>query len=411
MLGNVVLEVGLALALIVIAAFLARKLHISNVPLLILAGMVVGPHIPAIGPIDLSFTHSAEIIAFLGKLGVLFLLFYLGLEFSVSRLVQAGRSITIGGTIYISINFTLALLFGWAAGWPYKEVLVAAGIISTSSSAIVAKVLVDLKRTANPETEMILGIIMFEDVFLAAYLSVVSGLVLTGGASLGSSLRTAAVALAFIAALLILGRKFVPWLNRVLNALPPETYVLGVFALLMLVAGFSETIHVAEAIGALLTGLVLAETDHAKDIEHLIIPFRDVFGAFFFFHFGLTINPLTLAGAGTIALVAVLVTLAGNYTAGMLAGRTVGLSKQASSNIGLTIVSRGEFSIVMANLALTGGLLPVLQPFSALYVLVLAVLGPLLTKESRLIHTLIWGKSSQARRAKSKHNDASRTEE
>ena len=135
---------------------------------------------PRLGIVDLRFVHSAPLIAFMGRLGVLFLLFYLGLEFSVGRLIRAGRAISRGGTIYIAINLTLSLAFGWLLGWPLKEMLVVAGITTISSSAIVAKLLVELKRTANPETEMILGIVLFEDVFLAIYLSVVSGLVLSG---------------------------------------------------------------------------------------------------------------------------------------------------------------------------------------------------------------------------------------
>jgi CPA2 family monovalent cation:H+ antiporter-2 len=156
-----------------------------------------------------------------------------------------------------------------------------------------------------------------------------------------------------------------------------------------MVAGFSETIHVAEAIGALLVGLVLAETEHRQRIESLILPFRDFFGAIFFFSFGLTINPLELGGAVLPALAAVVVTIIGNLSAGILAGRTAGLSPRASTNIGLTIVSRGEFSIIMANLALAGGLLSILQPFAALYVLILAILGPLLTKEARAIYNTL----------------------
>lgn len=378
-------EFGIALALIAAAALLSARLRISLVPFLILAGLAVGPHAPKIGILDLRFIHSAPLINFMGRLGVLFLLFYVGLEFSVGRLVRAGRSIAVGGAIYLAINFTLGLLFGSIIGWPLKEVLVAAGITTISSSAIVAKLLVDLKRTANPETEMILGIIMVEDVFLAVYLSVVSGLILSGSASVSGILAAAGVALGFMLAFLFLGRKAVPWVNRALNIPSDEVFLLIVFGSLLLVADFSETIHVAEAIGALLFGLVLAETEHVDRIERLILPFRDFFGALFFFSFGLAIDPLTLGGSIWLALGAVSLTLIGNFAAGMLAGRSVGLSAKASSNIGLTIISRGEFSIVMANLGKSGGLLPELQPFAALYVLILAILGPLLTKESKRI--------------------------
>lgn len=385
---HLVLEVGLALALIAAAALISARLRFSVVPFLILAGMAVGPHAPKIGPLDFRFIGSAPLIEFMGRVGVLFLLFYLGLEFSVSRLIKSGRSIVVGGSIYIGINFVLGLAYAALLGWPLKEVLVAAGITTISSSAIVAKVLFDLRRTANPETEMILGIIMFEDVFLAVYLSLVSGMVLSGATSITGVLSSAGLALAFILGMLIFGRLATPLLNRAFRISSNEVFLLVLFACLFLLAGLGETIHVAEAIGALLLGLVLAETEHGERIGHLIVPFRDFFGALFFFGFGLTIDPFALGGAVWPVLGAVVVTLFGNIAAGMLAGRSAKLAAGPSLNVGLTIVSRGEFSIIMANLAKSGGLLPVLQPFAALYVLILAVLGPLLTKESERIYSL-----------------------
>ncbi|MGB5038561.1 MAG: cation:proton antiporter [Blastocatellia bacterium] len=384
--NHLVFEVGLALSLVAGAALLALRLRISNAPILILAGMAVGPHAPKIGMLDLRFIESAELIEFMGRLGVLFLLFYLGLEFSVGRLFKAGRSIATGGTIYISINLIAGLLFGLALGWPFEETLVVAGITTISSSAIVAKVLFDLRRTANPETELILGIIMIEDIFFAFYLSLVSGIVLSGATSTVGVLGSAGIALAFILGILLIGRLAVPILNRAFRIGSNEAFLLVIFSSLFLLAGFGETIHVAEAIGALLVGLVLAETEHGERIERLIVPFRDVFGAIFFFGFGLSIDPFALGGAVVPALAAVVLTIAGNVAAGMLAGRSTGLVPAASLNVGLTIVSRGEFSIIMANLAKSGDLLPVLQPFAALYVLVLAVLGPLMTRESERIY-------------------------
>lgn len=387
--NHLVFEVGLAIALIALAGLISSKLRFSVIPFYILIGMAVGPHAMQWWHFDFRFIESAPLIDFMGRIGVLFLLFYLGLEFSVGRLIKSGRNIAVGGTIYIAINFTLGLLIGVFAGFPIAEILVIAGITTISSSAIVAKVLVDLKRTANSETEMILGIIMFEDVFLAVYISILSGLVLSGSSSLGGVLLSAVIALGFMLLVLIVGRKAVPLLNRLLNIRSNELFALVVFAALFLLAGFSETIHVAEAIGALLLGLVLAETEHAKRIEHLILPFRDFFGAIFFFSFGLTINPLELGGAVWLSLAAVIVTLIGNFTAGMLAGRSAGLSSKASANIGLTIVSRGEFSIILANLGKAGGLMTIIQPFAALYVLILAILGPLLTKESKHVYNLL----------------------
>ena len=404
--NHLVLEIGLALTLIAAAAVLSNRLRFSIVPFLIVTGMIVGPHAPKIGPLDFRFIETAELIEFMGRVGVLFLLFYLGLEFSVSRLIKAGRSIAVGGSIYIGINFTAGLLYAFAIGLPLKEVLVVAGITTISSSAIVAKVLFDLQRTANPETEMILGIIMFEDVFLAVYLSLVSGIVLSGATSIGGVALSGAIALAFILGLIAVGRFAAPLLNRALNISSNEIFVLVVFASLFLLAGLGETIHVAEAIGALLLGLVLAETDHSQRIEHLVVPFRDFFGAIFFFGFGLTIDPYALGGAVWLALGAVILTVIGNVAAGILAGRTAKLSALGSLKIGLTIVSRGEFSIILANLAKAGNLLPIIQPFAALYVLILAIIGPILTKESDRIYDLslrLFPKPIQADEKEDKH--------
>lgn len=385
-----IFEIGLALGLIALGGLISAKLRFSVIPFYILIGMAVGPHATELWHFDFRFIDSAPFIDFMGRIGVLFLLFYLGLEFSVGRLVKSGKSIVVGGSIYIGINFTLGLLLGFLGGFPVAEALVIAGITTISSSAIVAKVLVDLKRTANPETEMILGITMFEDIFLAVYISILSGFVLSDSNSLGGVLLSALVSLGFMLAIIILGRKAVPLLNKWLRIRSNELFGLVIFGALFLIAGFSETIHVAEAIGALLVGLVLAETEHAKRIEHLIMPFRDFFGAVFFFSFGLSIDPMSLGGnAVWLALAAVVITFAGNFSAGMLAGRTANLSPKASANIGLTILSRGEFSIILANLGKDGGLMDILQPFSAIYVLILAILGPILTKQSPHVYAFM----------------------
>ncbi|MCY8412490.1 K(+)/H(+) antiporter subunit KhtU [Bacillus spizizenii] len=386
---HLVFEVGTALVLVAIASVIANKIKFSIIPFLIVLGMLVGPHAPKAGIIDLTFIESSEIIEFFGRMGVLFLLFYLGLEFSVGKLIKSGKSIAVGGTIYILINFSLGLLYGFITGFSFLEVLVLAGVITISSSAIVAKVLVDLKRTANPETELILGIIMFEDIFLAVYLSVVSGLVLGDATSVGSALLSILIAFGYMLLFFIAARKLPPLLNKLLDIRSNEVFIIVIFAALFFIAGFSETIHVAEAIGALLLGLVFSETEHSDRIEHLVVPFRDFFGAMFFFSFGLSIDPFSLGEAVWLALGAVILTILGNFIAGMAAGQRAGLSHKASSNIGLTIVSRGEFSIIVANLGIAGGLSATLKPFAALYVLILAILGPLLTKESKRIYRLL----------------------
>lgn len=386
---HIVFEVGTALVLIAIVSVIANKFKLSIIPFLIVLGMIVGPHAPVIGIFDFTFVHSQEIIAFLGKIGILFLLFYLGLEFSVQKLIRSGRSIVISGTVYVLLNFALGLIYGFLVGFPLYETLIIAGMLSVSSTAIVAKVLVDLKRTGNSETELILGIILFDDIFLAVFLSIMSGVLLGGATSLGGILLSILISMGYMLLFFVIARKGPPILNKLLNITSNEIFIIVVFAILFFVAGFSEQLHVAEAIGALLLGLALSETEHSKRIEHMVVPFRDFFGALFFFSFGLTIDPHTLGGAIWLALGAVVLTIFGNITAGLIAGRKAGLSQKAATNIGLTIMARGEFTIIVANLGIAGGLAPILKPFSALYVLILAILGPLLTKESKYVYKVL----------------------
>lgn len=385
---HLVLEIGVALGLIAIAMALAEKLHISNVPLLIIMGMIVGPHAPTFGYLDLKFIETESLITFMGRMGVLFLLFYLGLESNVSRLIKAGKSIVVGGTIYISINFLVGFLYAYIAGFELRETLIIAGITTVSSSAIVAKILFDYRRTANPETELILGITMFEDVFLAVYLSLISGIVLSGATSLSGVVTSGGVALGFIVGLVFLGRLLTPWLNKLLKISSSELFIVVMFAALFLFAGAGETIHVAESIGALLLGLILGETEHSERMEHLVVPFRDFFGAIFFFSFGLSIDPFTLGEAVWLAVGAAILSLIGVTIAGLIVGRRAKLDGISSLNIGFTLLARGEFSIIIVNLALAGGLAAVLQPFAALYVLINASISPLLAKESERIYEL-----------------------
>lgn len=402
---TLILEVGVAVGLVALVGLISNKLRFSVIPFFILIGMVLGQHAPQIGNIDLTFTESKPFIDFMGRLGVLFLLFYLGLEFSVGRLMKSGKAIVTGGSIYVALNFCSGLLMGFLMDLPFRETMVVCGIMTSSSTAIVAKVLTDLKRTANPETEVIMGMIMFDDLFIAMHISFLSGLILTGSSSFWTVAGTSLLALGFILTFLILGRKLVPAIDRVLQVNSSEIFILVIFALLFIVAGFSETIHVAEAIGALMAGLVLADSQYIKRIEQMVLPYKDFFGAMFFFSFGLAIDPMTLSGALLWGSVAALITIAGNLLSGYFAARFSGLKKKTAFDIGFTLAARGEFSIIMANIGKAGGLMPVIQSFVVVYVLILSMVAPLLTKESRKIWTLLFGREKASAAAFKKLSD------
>ncbi len=402
---TLIFEIGIAIGLVATVGLLSNKLRFSVIPFFILIGMVLGDHAPKWGVIDLSFTESKPFIDFMGRLGVLFLLFYLGLEFSVGRLVKSGKSIVTGGTVYVLLNFVSGLLIGWLMGLPFKEVMVICGIMTSSSTAIVAKVLTDLKRTANPETEVIMGMIMFDDLFIAMHISFLSGLILTGSSSFWAVAGTSLLALGFILAFLVFGRKLVPAIDKLLAVNSSELFILVIFALLFIVAGFSETIHVAEAIGALMAGLVLADSRYIKRIEQMILPYKDFFGAMFFFSFGLSIDPTTLGGAVMWASIAAGITILCNVASGYFAARFSGLRRKTAFDIGFTLAARGEFSIIMANIGKAGNLLPIIQSFVVVYVLILSIVAPILTKESRNIWAFIFGSDKPDRKITKKLSD------
>lgn len=416
----VILEIGIAVLLVASVGLLANRLKFSVIPFFIIIGMLLGnkeyPEYVSDMLYSLNnpgfkegfdkvwgfftFSESKPFIEFMGRLGVLFLLFYLGLEFSVGRLLKSGKSIVTGGSLYVLLNFVSGILIGWLMDLPFKELMVLCGLMTSSSTAIVAKVLTDLKRTANPETEVIMGMIMFDDLFIAMHISFLSGLILTGGTSVGAVLGTSLLALGFILTFLILGRKLIPFIDRILQDKSSELFILVVFSLLFVIAGFSETIHVAEAIGALMAGLVFADSKYIKKIEHMVLPYKDFFGAMFFFSFGLSIDVFTLGGAVGWAALAAIVTIICNVGSGFFAAHFSKLKPKASFDIGFTLSARGEFSIIMANIGKAGGLLPIIQSFVVVYVLILSIVSPLLTKESRNIWDKLFGKEEKASKPK-----------
>src|SRR6185369_110989 len=177
-----------------------------------------------------------------------------------------------------------------------------------------------------------------------------SGIVLSGATSFGGIMSSAGLALGFIVGLIVLGRWMTPLLNWLLRISSNEVFIIVIFACLFIFAGLGETIHVAEAIGALLLGLILGETDHSARLEKLVVPFRDFFGAIFFFGFGLTVDPFALGGAVWLSLGAAALSLLGVMVAAQLVGRVAGHSGAKSFSVGLTLLGRGEFSIIVAKL-------------------------------------------------------------
>ncbi|ALC29948.1 cation:proton antiporter [Streptomyces sp. CFMR 7] len=368
------------------AAVLARlggRIGLPTIPLFILAGILLGPHTP--GYTLLSNPHDLEMLS---ALGLVLLLFYLGLEFHLDDLKTGGRKMAIAGGTYLVLNVGAGLGFGFALGWGTSEALVLAGVLGISSSAIVTKILVDLKRIGNPETRPILGIIVVEDVFLALYLAALQP-ILSGADSLSAMLVDGGKAFGFLLLLALAARFGTRIIGKLMNTKDDELLVISFLGAAVFVAGISEMFGVADAIGAFMVGLMLGSTASGERILKLVHPLRDAFGAIFFFAFGLSIDPGDLPSVFWPVVAAVVLTLAMNVAAGLAASRVYDFGTQATANIATTLVARGEFALILATMAAAAGLDKRLSPFIAGYVLLLAVLAPLAAGRSHWLARIL----------------------
>ncbi len=369
--GHTLVALGGAFIAAAVVGRLGRRLGLPTIPLFMLAGIVCGPNTPGI-----ELVSHPEDFALIAAMGLVLLLFYLGLEFSLGDLTGGGTRLLGSGGLYIALNVGAGLLLGLAMGWGGAETLVIAGVVGISSSAIVTKLLVELKRLANPETKLILGVIVVEDVFLALYLAALQPLLddTSGAAAVWSFTK----AVLFLLALTAFARWGGGLVGRLLAPSDDELLTVAFLGMALLTAGLAEEVGVSDAIGAFMIGMVIAESPVASRVERLVLPLRDAFAAAFFFTFGLTVDPGDVASVALPVVAAVALTLVMAVVAGWGVGRLNGLRPKGAANLALTLVSRGEFALILVALAIPAGLDPRLAPFAAGYVLVLALGGPLL---------------------------------
>jgi monovalent cation:H+ antiporter-2, CPA2 family len=382
--GDALIALGGAFLAAGLLARLGGRIGLPTIPFFMAAGLLFGPNTPGIVLVQ----DPAELELF-AAVGLIMLLFQLGLEFSLGDLIGGGRGLIAAGTIYLLLNVGGGLVFGLVLGWGTREALVIAGAVGISSTAIVTKVLIDLERLANPETRLILGIVVVEDIFLALYLAVLQP-VLDQASGAGESLLQIGGAFLFLLVLFSIARYGARFVSRLLGSEDDEELLTVVFVgLAIIVAGFAEEIGVSNAIGAFMVGLILAETKQAHLIERLVLPLRDAFAAVFFFVFGLSIDPSSLGPVAVPVAIAVGLTLLLNLGAGVVVSRLNGFGRRQATNVGLTILGRGEFSLILASFAAAAGLDDRIGPFVALYVLVLALGAPVLASRSRWLARLI----------------------
>jgi monovalent cation:H+ antiporter-2, CPA2 family len=382
-------QLAVTMAVLALLGLAASRFGLSAIPAYLLAGLLLGPNEPEF----LSVVRPSEVTEFLAELGVIFLLFFLGLEFSYERLVRTGRHLGLGGSIDLVVNGSLGLLLGVAAFGASFAALVFAAAVYVSSSAMSVKGLIDLRRLADDETDLVLAILVFEDLVIALAL----GFAATGGGDAAETLLLVAKAVAFVGVSLVASRRVAPLLDRVLDALPREFFLLFSFAHLVGMSAIADRLGLSEAVGALMAGVILADTSVRADLEDRFFSFRDLFAALFFFVFGLTIDLEALGSVGWLVAIAVVATVVGKVATGLAAGRVGGLTSGQGLNTGATLIAHGEFTIILAQLASRNATIPAgvradLVAFAGLYVLGTALVGIVLMKESKRIGRALFGR-------------------
>jgi CPA2 family monovalent cation:H+ antiporter-2 len=375
-------ELAVTVGVLAVLGLAASRFGLSAIPAYLLAGLLLGPNEPKV----LSVIEPSEVTDFVAELGIVFLLFFLGLEFTLGRIARSRRQAVVGGTIDFALNAVLGLAVGVAAfGFSFAALILGAAIY-VSSSAITVKGLIDFRRLADDETDLVLAILVAEDLVIALVLGFAAG----GGGAAATTLAIVGKAVGFIAVSLAVSKWLSGSIDRLLDWLPREAFLLAVFGFLIGMAAIADTLGLSEAIGALMAGVVLSETSVRAEIEERFFSFRDVFAALFFFVFGLSVDVAAIDEVGWIVAVAVVATLVGKMVGGTVAGVMGGYSRRQGFNAGIALVAHGEFTIILADLAsdnpaISGVDQSKLVAFAGLYVLVTATLGVVLMKESKVL--------------------------
>nr|WP_296069903.1 cation:proton antiporter [uncultured Actinoplanes sp.] len=365
------IEVGALLFALGMLGRLGRRIGLSPIPLYLLAGLAFGHG----GLLPLS--ASEEFIEIGAEIGVILLLVMLGLEYSAGELVANLRAAAPAGVLDALLNALPGAGFAFLLGWNWQAALVLAGITWVSSSGVIAKVLADLGRLGNRETPVILSVLVIEDLAMAFYLPLVTAVL--AGVGLIGGVKALAVAVVTVIAVLVVAIRYGSTISRFMSVRDPEALLLSVLGMTLFVAGVAAELKVSAAVGAFLVGIALSGpvAHHATE---MLSPLRDLFAAVFFVFFGLSTDPADMPPVLLPAFGLAVLTMLTKVLTGYLAARRAGIALPGRLRAGLGLMPRGEFSVVIAGLAVASGVEPRLAPLATAYVLITVISGPLLAR-------------------------------
>jgi monovalent cation:H+ antiporter-2, CPA2 family len=365
------IELGVAIIGLALLTRIASRWGFSSIPLYLLAGLAFGNG----GILPLQF--SEEFVHIGAEIGVILLLFMLGLEYSGEELSANLKTGLPAGILDLILNFPPGLIMGLLLGWSPLAAILLGGVTYISSSGIIAKVLSELGRLNNKETSTIISILVIEDLAMALYLPLIAVLLI--GLGFADALLSIFVALATVSIVLFIALRFGKRISALISHQSDEVLLFTTLGLVLLVAGIAQRLQVSAAIGAFLVGIAMSDSI-VERTHKLLGPLRDLFAAIFFLFFGLQVDPASLPPVLLLAVILGVITTLTKLFTGWWAARRADADPAGALRAGAALVARGEFSIVIAGLGVSAGLEPQLGAISAAYVLFLAILGPILAR-------------------------------
>jgi CPA2 family monovalent cation:H+ antiporter-2 len=365
------LELGGVILGLALLARIAARFDLPTVPLYLLAGLGFGEG----GFLPLVTTR--EFVETGAEIGLILVLFVLGLEHSSRDLLATARASTAPGLVDLVLNVTPGVLAGLALGWGPLAAAFLGGITYVSSSGVAAKLLEHAGPHARGASRFVVTIAVIEDLVMAIYLPVLAALLIGDGA--GVSLAAAAVAIIAVGVLLMLALRVEVGLSQMLFSRSDEALLLSILGFAILIAGVTDVARFSAAVGALLAGIMLSGPA-AAGAQALVRPLRDLFAAIFFAFIGLSVDPATIPPVLGIAVLLGLVTSATKYATGWWAARRLGSEVRARGVVGAALIPRGEFSIAIAGLAAATAVEEDLGALTVAYVVFTVVVGSAVTK-------------------------------
>jgi monovalent cation:H+ antiporter-2, CPA2 family len=368
---ELLVELGAILVGLAVLSRLATRLGMPTIPLYLTAGLAFGK-----GGI-LPLVTAEGFVQVGAEIGLILLLFMLGLEYTAVELISTLKGQSTVGVIDLALNFAPGFLAGLLLGLGPTLAIVLGGVTYVSSSGIVAKVLADQGWTGNRETPVVLSVLVIEDLVMALYLPIV-GALLAGRGGI-ESLLPAVVAVIVVSVVLAAATRIEVGVSKLVFSRSDESLLLTILGVTVLIAGAAELFGLSAAVAALLLGIVLSGP--AAEAAHgLLSPLRDLFAALFFAFVGLSVDPASIPPVLLPAALLALLTVFTKFATGWIGARRAGVGTRGRIRAGAILTARGEFSIAIAGLATAAGVAADFEALAISYVFVLAIVGPILAR-------------------------------